>query len=218
MKVFVAYYRVSTIRQGNSRLGLEAQQRAVTAFLKPDDTVIYNYLEVESGKKNSRPELEKAIEAAKRNNATLIIAKLDRLSRNAAFIFALRDAGCDFVCADMPEANTITIGIFAVMAQHEREVISSRTKAALQVRKEQGKKLGTPRNLNNEARQKGQYVRQQNARTNRANKQATEMVKLYRDKGLSLREIAGKLNEAGYNTRRGNRFFASTVKNLLDRQ
>lgn len=107
---------------------------------------------MESGKKNNRPQLLAAIEYARKVKATLIIAKLDRLSRNASFIFTLRDSGVDFVCADMPDANTLTIGIFAVLAQHERELISSRTKAALQMKKKQGVKLGKPENLTDQAR------------------------------------------------------------------
>ena len=99
---------------------------------------------MESGNKNNRPQLSAAIGYARKIKATLIIANLDRLSRNAAFIFTLKDSGVDFVCADMPDANTLTIGIFPVLAQHERELISSRTKAALQAKKKQGPKLGKP--------------------------------------------------------------------------
>jgi DNA invertase Pin-like site-specific DNA recombinase len=137
MKKYVAYYRVSTAKQGHSGLGLEAQRTAVSTFVG-NATILREYVEVESGKVNERPHLVAAIDYAKGKGATLVIAKLDRLSRNAGFIFALKDSGVDFQCADMPEANTLTIGIFATLAQHERELISSRTRAALQAKKKQG--------------------------------------------------------------------------------
>lgn len=139
MKKYVSYLRVSTVKQGQSRLGLEAQRRAVAQYAKEGSAILAEYVEVESGKNNERLELYKAIEQARSSNACLLIAKLDRLSRDAAFIFTLRNTGIDFVCADMPEANTLTIGIFAVLAQHERELISSRTKAALGAKKREKK-------------------------------------------------------------------------------
>src|SRR5688572_20704691 len=140
-KIYTAYYRVSTSEQGQSGLGLAAQRQAVERFVNCSDCIVAEYVEVESGKKDMRPQLAAAIAKAKATGSTLIISKLDRLSRNAAFIFTLRDSGVDFIAADMPEANTLTIGIFAVMAQHEREAISSRTKAALAAKKAQGHKL-----------------------------------------------------------------------------
>ena len=133
---YVAYYRVSTQRQGESGLGLDSQRETVRAFLHGNaQNLLAEFTEVESGKKDTRKELAKAIAKAKELGARLIIAKLDRLSRNASFIFQLRDSEVDFVCCDMPEANTLTIGIMAVMAQHEREVISTRTKEALKAKK-----------------------------------------------------------------------------------
>ena len=146
MKSYVAYLRVSTQKQGQSGLGLAAQRAAVQAF-PPVARLVAEFVEVESGKKNERPQLAAALALAKATGATLLIAKLDRLSRNAGFIFQLRDAGVDFVCCDMPDANTLTVGIFAVLAQHERELISQRTKAALAAKKAQGAQLGTPANL-----------------------------------------------------------------------
>lgn len=132
---YVAYYRVSTQKQGKSGLGLDAQRKAVADFVRSGELAA-EFQEVESGKKDKRPMLLKAIETAKQSGATLLIAKLDRLSRKASFILALKESGVPFICCDMPEANTLTIGIMAIMAEHEREMTSARTKAAAQVRKE----------------------------------------------------------------------------------
>ncbi|QNF31384.1 recombinase family protein (plasmid) [Adhaeribacter swui] len=214
MKKYVAYYRVSTAKQGISGLGLEAQQYAVNAFVKGAAQIVAEYTEVESGKKNNRTQLLLAIAEAKKQKATLLIAKLGRLSRNAAFIFTLRDSGVDFVCADMPDANTLTIGIFAVLAQHERELISSRTKAALQMKKKQGVKLGTPENLTDQARLTSLQVRQQKAITNKNNKRAAALIQVYRQQGFTWLAIAQKLNEAGFKTSRGGMFQAVQVQRI----
>ena len=203
---YVAYYRVSTKAQGQSGLGLEAQRAAVRRFAKAGEEILEEFTEVESGKRDGREQLRAAIALAKARQATLLIAKLDRLSRNAGFIFTLRDSGADFVCADMPEANTLTIGIFAVLAQHERELISSRTKAALQAKREQGFKLGSPQNLDVAARQKGLEVRQRNAASNKANRQASRLVRIYREQGYTFQQIADELNGEGYLTRHGKPF------------
>lgn len=214
---FVAYYRVSTQKQGQSGLGLEAQRAAAEQYAKGHGEIVAEFVEIESGKRNDRPKLREAIEQANATGATLLIAKLDRLARNAGFIFALRDAGVKFVCCDIPEANTLTIGIFAVMAQHEREVISQRTKAALAARKARGLSLGTPANLTPEARQKATEARQTIAREHIANRQAAELAGLYRAQDHSLREIAKRLNAGGYTTRKKRTFQAETVRRLLCR-
>lgn len=215
MKRFTAYYRVSTAKQGQSGLGLEAQRAAAKTFVNGNSEIEAEFVEVESGKRDDRPKLAEAIAHAKANGSTLLIAKLDRLSRNAGFIFALRDSGVEFVCADMPDANTLTIGIFAVLAQHERELISSRTKAALAARKARGLSLGTPANLTDEARRKGAAARSERARTNLGNRQAAELAGLYRAQGHSLRAVAKRLNDGGYLTREGKAFQAETVRRLL---
>lgn len=218
---YIAYYRVSTQKQGNSGLGLDSQRQQVQSFVNCTACILAEFTEIESGKKNNREQLAIAIETAKKYNAKLVIAKLDRLSRNANFIFTLRDSGVDFVCADMPEANTLTIGIFAVMAQHEREMISTRTKAGLKVKKERlavtGDKLGTPENLTPEARQKGLAVRQYNAANIKQNVQATAFATMQREKGATLQQIADTLNNLGFKTRNGKTFAATTVKLLLDK-
>jgi DNA invertase Pin-like site-specific DNA recombinase len=141
----VAYERVSTARQGASGLGLQAQRKVIEDFAASRGSeVLARFTEVESGRKADRPELSKALHLAKVTGATLVIAKLDRLSRNAAFLLALRDSGVRFVAVDMPEANDLTVGIMALVAQAEREAISRRTKEALAVAKARGVKLGNP--------------------------------------------------------------------------
>src|SRR5690606_21557632 len=124
----VVYMRVSTARQGRSGLGLEAQQAAIDAFVRERGAeVLQMFTEVENGKRDKRPELERALHLAKVTGATLIIANLDRLSRNAAFLLTLRDSGVRFVAVDMPDANELTVGIMALVAEQEREAISKRT-------------------------------------------------------------------------------------------
>jgi DNA invertase Pin-like site-specific DNA recombinase len=214
-RTYTPYYRVSTQKQSNSGLGLEAQQAAVRQFVPDLAQLGQEFVEVESGKKNHRPQLLAAIAEARRTGATLLIAKLDRLSRNAGFIFALRDSGVDFVCCDMPDANTLTVGLFAVIAQHERETISKRTKDALTAKKARGEQLGSPQNFTTVVIAQGQAAMQRNAREHQANRQAAQLAELLRAKGQTLWQIAAKLNEAGYRTRRGKEFQATTVQRLL---
>ncbi|MCJ2033175.1 recombinase family protein [Methylobacterium sp. J-068] len=146
MTTFVAYLRVSTDKQGRSGLGLDAQRAAIGAFLRPDDTLLEPpYVEVESGKRTDRPQLRAALDRCQRTGATLLIAKLDRLSRDAHFLLGLQKAGVRFLAADMPEANEMVVGILAVVAQAERKMISDRTKAALAAAKARGQKLGGDR-------------------------------------------------------------------------
>jgi DNA invertase Pin-like site-specific DNA recombinase len=212
---YTPYYRVSTQKQGSSGLGLEAQRAAVLAFV-PDATHLeVEFVEIESGKKNQRPQLLAAIAEARRTGTTLLIAKLDRLSRNAGFIFALRDSGVDFVCCDMPDANTLTVGLFAVIAQYERETISKRTKDALSAKKARGVRLGTPANFTPAVITQGQATMQANARNNQQNRQAARLAELLRAKGYTLQQIADELNQAGYSTRRGHTFRPTTVSRLL---
>jgi DNA invertase Pin-like site-specific DNA recombinase len=213
VKSYVAYLRVSTQKQGQSGLGLEAQRAAVAAFTQAAH-LVGEFVEVESGKKNQRPQLAAAIALAKVKDATLLIAKLDRLSRNAGFIFQLRDAGVDFVCCDMPDANTLTVGLFAVLAQHERELISQRTKAALDAKLAQGAQLGTPANLTPAATQKGRDQSVAKAHAHEHNERAAAHILLLREKGFNYSQIAEKLNALRFVTRHGKPFRAEQVKRL----
>ena len=212
---YTPYYRVSTQKQGISGLGLEAQQAAVRAFVADPTQLLTEYVEIESGKKNQRPQLLAAMVEARRVGSTLLIAKLDRLSRSASFILALRDSGVDFVCCDMPDANTLTVGLFAVLAQHERETISKRTKDALAAKKARGFHLGNPQNMTPAITQQGQATMQRNAREHPANRQAAQLAELLRARGQTLWQIAHALNAAGYCTRRGKAFQATTIQRLL---
>jgi DNA invertase Pin-like site-specific DNA recombinase len=214
-RTYTPYYRVSTQKQGSSGLGLDAQRAAVRQFVPDDAQLGTEFVEIESGKKNQRPQLLAAIAEARRAGSTLLIAKLDRLSRNAGFIFALRDSGVAFVCCDMPDANTLTVGLFAVIAQHERETISKRTKDALAAKKARGAQLGSPQNLTLDAIAQGRAVMQHNAREHQANRQAAQLAELLRAKGETLWQIAARLNDVGYRTRRGKEFQATTVQRLL---
>jgi len=210
---FVTYFRVSTHKQD---LGIEAQKDCVSRFIE-SRKVLASFTEKESGKINSRPELMKAIAYAKDHKATLLIAKLDRLSRNASFIMTLRDTGVEFIACDMPDANTVTIGIMAVLAQDERERISKRTKEALAVLKRKGVKLGKPENLTDEARAKAIVSIRYNARTNRNNQRAMGYIKSLRKEGKSYREIADELNSRGFTTSREKSFNPIQVQRLAVR-
>lgn len=212
---YVAYYRVSTQKQGKSGLGLEAQQAAVTGFVK--GPILAAFTEVESGKNNQRIELAKAIDKAKQERATLVIAKLDRLSRNASFIFALKDSGVDFQCVDMPDANTLTVGIFATLAQHERELISSRTRSALAAKKAQGAELGKPDNLTHSAQLKGAAANRAKAVNGVEAKKALGYARSLRDRKHTLAQIAEALNSSGFRTAKGSYYFPTQVQRLLNR-
>lgn len=216
MKQYVACYRVFTAKQGHSGLGLEAWRTAVEKFVH-NRSILQEFVEVESGKVNNRPQLVAAIDYAKARGATLVIARPDRLSHNAGFIFTLKDSGADFVCADMPDANTLTIGIFAVLAQHERELISGRTKAALVEKIRQGNKPGTPANLTRAAWAKGQEWLREKALGNENNRRAEALITVYRQQGKNWLTIAGELNKAGFRTARGKQFQAVQVQRIHQR-
>jgi DNA invertase Pin-like site-specific DNA recombinase len=213
---YISYYRVSTKNQGNSGLGLNSQRTDVNRFLNNGGELIAEFQDIESGKCNNRPNLLKAIEECKKQSAILLIAKLDRLSRNASFIFTLRDAKIDFLCCDMPNANSVTIGIMAVLAQDERERISHRTKSALSELKLKGVKLGSPQNLTKEARLKGLLVRQINAKGNENNRRATILIMNLKSQNLSFNEISKKLNEYGYKTSSDCLFSRTQVQRLFN--
>ena len=218
----VAYERVSTARQGRSGLGLEAQRKAIDDFAAGRDAeVLARFTEVESGGRNDRPELDKAVQLARLTGATLVIAKLDRLSRNAAFLLTLQASSVRFLACDMPEANDLTVGIMALVAQQEREAISRRTKKALMSAKARGVKLGNPNGAAalRRAGQGGASLRQ--AITTNADAFARSLAPLLetirKDGHGTLRSVAAELNARGIQTRRGGAWHVSNVRNLVRR-
>ena len=215
---FVSYLRVSTDRQGKSGLGLEAQRAAVAAYLNGGDwKMLAEHVEVESGKVADRPKLAEAIKACRVYGATLLIAKLDRLSRDAHFLLGLEKAGVEFVCADMPNANRLTVGIMAMVAEEERRMISKRTKDALAAAKARGVKLGGDRGatITADIRAAGLKARQDRAHTRAGDLFAT--IKDIRSSGTtSANGIARALTERGVPTASGNSVWqAKQVQRLL---
>jgi DNA invertase Pin-like site-specific DNA recombinase len=215
---FVAYLRVSTQRQGRSGLGLEAQRHSVNQFVasRSGRIIAPEFVEVESGKRDDRPELEKALKRCQATGATLVVAKLDRLSRNAAFLMTLRDSGVSFVAADLPEANTMTVGVMAVVAQHEREAISARTIAALAAAKRRGVKLGGVRDGSpNIRRYQKQAVAANVARADERLRDVADDLRALAREGLSLNAMAKRLNDLDVKTSRGCAWTATAVRRAM---
>ena len=216
---YVAYYRVSTKRQGESQLGLKAQKHAVERFISPE-MIDKEFTEVETGtSKRYRPILNEAIELCKNTGATLIIAKLDRLARNVSFVSSLMDSKVKFKAVDMPQANELTIHIMSAIAQHEAKAISKRVKEGLA---QSTKKLGTPANLTEEARLRGLESIRHKAKNNPNNKRALAYVKMMKErnelmkkKKLKLKEYAEELNSKGFKTSTGKDFGTTQVIRLL---
>jgi DNA invertase Pin-like site-specific DNA recombinase len=214
---WVAYYRVSTAKQGKSGLGLDAQRKAVRDYLNGGNwqPLAAEYTEVESGKRTvNRPQLAAALAACKKLKAKLIVAKLDRLSRNLAFTAALMESGIEFVACDMPIANKLTIHILAAVAQHERELISQRTKAALAEAKKRGTKLGGPKAA--EAGAIGAAKNRENADQFAAN--TLPVIREIQASGITtLRGIAKVLDVRGVRSARGTPWSPVAVSNIIKR-
>jgi DNA invertase Pin-like site-specific DNA recombinase len=216
---FVAYYRVSTQRQGRSGLGLEAQQTAVNDYLNGGDwRLVAEVTEVESGKRSDRPKLAEALKLCRLHNATLIIAKLDRLARNVAFISNLMESGVEFHAVDFPQANRLTVHILAAVAEHEAKMISERTKAALAAAKRRGVKLG---GYHGTTISKRMHKAGQRAIQKRANDRAADLMptitELQATGATSLRAIAAGLNARGIPAARGGKWKAAQVLRVLAR-
>lgn len=236
MKKYVAYYRVSTQKQGKSGLGLQAQKNAVTNHTGDKGNIIGEFTEVETGtRKKKRVEIYKAIELAKKEKAILIVAKLDRLARDVEFTSALYNGGVEFICCDNPTANKLTIQLLSVIAEHEAEVISKRIKDALKVKKQKIQKgnytnkdgtvmsavngkvrLGNPNGFG-DYQKLGVKKIKENARNNKNNIQAMDVICSARKEGMTFQAIADKLNRLQYTTRRGKQFNPMQVKRLYDK-
>ena len=215
MKNYIAYYRVSTSKQS---LGLDAQRTSVVNYLNSvdDSCIVAEYSEKESGKNDTRVELANAINHCKRIGATLIIAKLDRLSRNVSFIFQLKDSGIDFVACDLPQFNTLTLAIFCGLAQHERELASQRTRLVLAELKAKGIVLGRPNaSFSDEDRAKAVESNRRKTLNNPNNVKASAMIRLLLTQTNNLTIIAQRLNDGGFQTANGKEFRPSTVSRLI---
>jgi DNA invertase Pin-like site-specific DNA recombinase len=214
---FVAYYRVSTAKQGRSGLGLEAQQEAVRSHLNGGSwQLVGEVVEVESGKRNDRPKLAEALRLCRLHGATLITAKLDRLARNVAFISGLMESGVEFTAVDFPQANRLTVHILVAVAEHEAKAISTRTKDALAAAKARGKRLGGDRgNLPTVA--KASVA----ARIAKADNRASDLLPIIEELkaagAVSLRQIAAGLNDKGIRTAPGGEWSAVQVQPVLER-
>ena len=208
MTRYVAYLRVSTEKQGKSGLGLAAQRSVIERFLSDTDEVLAEFIEVQSGKNDDRAELWKAIAHAKRQGAKILIAKLDRFSRKVSFIAGIMEQGIGLVIAEMPHATDFQLHIFAALAQEERRLISERTRSALAEAKKRGVVLGKNGKVLAERRQQEALVR--------ASKMRLVLIPLI-EQGLSISEIARRLNATGISTPNGKPFYPQQVRNLLRR-
>jgi len=228
MADIISYYRVSTKQQGESGLGLDAQETAVQSYARQTGGRIKaSYVEVESGKRSDRPELAKALSHARRSKAVLVVAKLDRLSRNVAFLSSVMESGCEFAAADMPSANRFMLHVMAAVAEHEAKAISDRTKAALQAAKARGTLLGSARPDHWAGKEEVRLAGLEKARAVAARVKRDDAAEAYtdlapvvrqlRDKGLSLRNIAVELTAKGHVTRNGRPWNPVQVSRVLER-
>lgn len=213
----MAYFRVSTQKQGYSGLGLEAQEHAVSQYAQSRGlAIVARYTELETGTgKRRRTEIYRAIAQAKAEGAVLLIAKLDRLSRNLHFVTGLLESQVDFTAVDMPEANRLTIQLMAVLAEHEARATSTRTKEALAAAKRRGVRLGSPQPMTEKVRALGRATQQEAARDAYTN--VADYIAMMRDKEMSLRAIARKLTESGFKTRTDKEWNAVQVSRILNR-
>jgi DNA invertase Pin-like site-specific DNA recombinase len=215
---FIAYYRVSTTKQGINGLGIDSQKETVMKFLNGGSwKLLDEFTEVESGKKDDRPQLMKAIKLCQLKNAKLVVSKLDRLSRDLHFITSLQKSGIKFVVAENPEANDLTCHIFAAIAQNEALLISKRTKDALAQAKKRGVKLGNPAILNGgQIPGSGNTQNARSVKTDNANDFAMKMMEIIEDiissESTTLRAIAKELNNRNFTTRRSNMWTANAVR------
>lgn len=218
MEKYVLYTRTSTTKQD---LGIESQKEIAHRFIADTKAeLIAEFSEQESGKHNDRPELNKALLMCKKTGATLLICKLDRLSRNQAFLVNLKEAGINFRALDLPELNTLTLGIFSALAQHERELISERTRNSLNALKNQGVVLGSPHDFTPEEIEKAAATNRRKAERNTNNILSIALIKAYLAEGheRNLTKIAEYLNSQNARASRGGEHTATTVKRLLERE
>ena len=216
---YVSYLRQSTKKQSLSNLGIEAQREIIQKHLGQIQPIA-EFVETESGKKTDRPKLAEALELCRKTKSTLIVAKLDRLSRNVAFTSKLLESDVEIKFCDFPEANRLVLHIIASIAEYEAGLISQRTKQALSAKKARGVRLGKPENLVNnlgKAISKSNLTNRRKALDNDNNRRAIAMLKVMANQDLSLSEMARRLNEEGFVTSQGKKFKAWQVSVLLKR-
>jgi len=219
-KKFVSYLRVSTKKQKINGLGIQSQRDAVLRFINGNGSkIISEFVEQESGAKSNRLELQKAMALCRKEGSTLIIARLDRLSRSVSFIAKLIDGGTPFTCADMPEANETTLHLLSALAESEHKRIRRNVKNALDAKRkrEPDWKPGTPANLTDKDRIKGVETLKRNANENMRNRKAAMLIISMRKNLMKWIEITRALNNEGFETRQGNKFHSGQVKRLYDR-
>jgi len=216
---YVAYLRQSTKKQAVSGLGIEAQRDIIQKFLG-DESPIAEFVETESGRHNDRPKLTEALALCRKTNSTLIVAKLDRLSRNVAFTSKLLESDVEIKFCDFPEANKLVLHIISSIAEYEAQLIATRTKQSLKAKKARGEVLGKPENLVNnidKAISKSRATNMKKARDNPNNKRAVAMLKALKQQEMTLTEMADTLNSEGFTTSRGHKFTPWAVSVLIKR-
>ncbi len=220
MKTYIAYLRQSTVRQQISGLGIEVQRDIIHRHVKNESAILHEFVETETGKNNNRPILKEVLKLCREHKSTLICAKLDRLSRNVAFTSRLLESDVDIVFCDFPQANRLVLHILSSIAEYEAGLISARTRAALQAKKERGAILGKPENLlKNLPRAISNSVatNHRKALDNGNNQRAAALIRIFRLSGKSYMQMAAELNEQGFRTSRGRSFQATQVKRLCER-
>ena len=216
---YVAYLRQSTKKQEVSGLGIEAQREIIHNYLSPE-IPIAEFVETESGRHNDRPKLTEALALCRKTGSTLIVAKLDRLSRNVAFVSKLLESDVEIKFCDFPEANKLVLHIIASISEYEANLISTRTKQSLEAKKARGFALGKPENLTDnldKAISNSRKTNMKKARANPNNKRAAAMLRILVKQNLSLTQMADILNSEGFVTSRGSQFTAWSVSVLLKR-
>lgn len=216
---FIEYLRVSTRGQGASGLGLDAQKEIIRNYLKGVEPIA-SFVEVESGRHNDRPKLQEALKMCRKEKATLIVAKLDRLSRNVAFTSRLLESDVEIKFCDFPEANRLVLHIISSIAEYEANLIRTRTRQALEAKRARGEPLGKPENfINNQdkAVANSRKTIKAKADSNPNNKRAIAMLRVLANNTSNLSEMARVLNREGFSTSKGGQFTAQQVKILLQR-
>lgn len=216
---YIAYLRQSTTQQEKSGLGIEAQRSIIHSFVK-EGTILTEFVETESGKNNDRPKLHEALSLCRKTGAKLIVAKLDRLSRNVAFTSKLLESDVEIVFCDFPEANRLILHIISSISEYEANLISQRTRQSLAAKKERGIKLGRSENLmskHDEAIRNSNEANRLKAQTNVNNMRAVALLRSMTKEGLTPAQMTVELNEQGFVTSRGGKFQIVQVQRLMQR-